>query len=227
VSVVLAFDTASAATVVGAARDGAPVATRRHDPGPGERPGHATQLLTLVEAALAELGATLADVTRLGVGVGPGSFTGLRIGVATGRALAQASGAAAVPVSTLDALAWGPGAAGPPAGPVLAVLDARRGEAFVAAWDGGARTLDPVAVRPDALGALGALHAGGGAAVGDGAVRYRAALQDEGVAVPADDAPEHRVDGAALVALAAVGEVVSRERLVPDYLRVPDVDLRP
>jgi len=225
-SVVLAFDTATAATVVGAARDGGAVVTRRHDPAPGERPGHATQLLTLVEEALGELGARLADVTRLGVGVGPGSFTGLRIGVATGRALAQATGAAAVPVSTLDALAWGPGAAGPPAGPVLAVLDARRGEAFVAAWDGGARTLDPVAVRPDALGALGVLHAAGGAAVGDGAVRYRAALQDEGVAVPPDGAAEHLVDGAALVALTVVGEVVSRERLVPDYLRVPDVDLR-
>jgi tRNA threonylcarbamoyladenosine biosynthesis protein TsaB len=225
---VLAFDTATAATVVGVGRDGAPVVARRHDPGPGERPGHATQLLALVEDALAEAGGALADVTRIGVGVGPGSFTGLRIGVATGRALAQATGAEAVTVSTLDALAWGLDAVGaPPAGPVLAVLDARRGEAFVAAWDGGARTLAPGAVAPEALGALGLLHAAGGAAVGDGAIRYRAQLEDGGVAVPADGAPEHLVRGEALVALARVGEVVSRERLVPDYLRVPDVDLRP
>ena len=81
---VLAFDTATAATVVGAARGDGTTVVRRHDPGPGERPGHATQLLALVDEALGELGATLQDVTRIGVGVL--IITGLRIGVATGRA---------------------------------------------------------------------------------------------------------------------------------------------
>lgn len=223
--VVLAFDTATAATVVGAARGDGATVVRRHDPGPGERPGHATRLLGLVDDALAELGATLPDVTRIGVGVGPGSFTGLRIGVATGRGLLLATGAEGVPVCTLDALAWG-GSAVAPAAPVFAVLDARRGEAYVAAWGDGVRTLEPVPLAPGDLGGAAAAHAPAGPAVGDGAVRYRAALEETGVAVPPDVDGAHRVDGRALVALARAGAPVAREHLVPDYLRVPDVDLR-
>lgn len=222
---VLAFDTATAATVVGAARGDGTTVVRRHDPGPGERPGHATQLLALVDEALGELGATLQDVTRIGVGVGPGSFTGLRIGVATGRALVLATGAQGVRVRTLDALAWGT-AARAPGEPVLAVLDARRGEVYVAAWDDGACSLQPIPLAPGELGTVAAAHAPGGPAVGDGAVRYREALQEAGVHVPPDGDEAHRVDGRALVALARRGAPVARERLVPDYLRVPDVDLR-
>lgn len=218
--VLLAFDTATPATVVAAARDGGPPVLRRHDPAAGERPGHATQLLPLVHAALADLGATAADVTRLGVGVGPGSFTGLRIGVATGRGLAQATGAPAVPVGTLHALA-----AARPDGAVLAVLDARRGEAFAAAWRDGEPVLEPVAVPPERLAALARTHAPGGRAVGDGAVRFRSFLEPEGVQVAPDDADEHRVDGGALCALAAAGAAVPREALVPHYVRLPDVDV--
>ncbi len=222
---VLAFDTATAATVVGAASGDGATVVRRHDPAPGERPGHATRLLGLVDEALGELGAALPDVTRIGIGVGPGSFTGLRIGVATGRALLLATGAEGVPVCTLDALAWGRAAVAP-GDPVLAVLDARRGEVYVAAWGEGARTLEPVPLAPGDLGAAAATYAPGGPAVGDGAIRYRGALQEAGVAVAPDGDAAHRVDGHALVALARIGAPVARERLVPDYLRVPDVDLR-
>ena len=84
--------------------DGEPVELR-HEPAPGERPGHAAQLLPLARRALDALGASFADVRRIGVGVGPGTFTGLRIGVATARALAQATGAEVAAVSTLEALA--------------------------------------------------------------------------------------------------------------------------
>ena len=102
---VLAFDTATPATVVGVADDGGELlAQRRHDPAPGERPGHGPMLLALCDEALREAGAAWADVARIGAGVGPGTFTGLRIGVATARALAQGLGAELVAVSTLEAL---------------------------------------------------------------------------------------------------------------------------
>src|SRR4051812_32429451 len=144
----LAFDTATPATVVGvAAADGALLAERRHDPPPGERPGHAQQLLALCDAALRQAGVPWSAIRRVGAGIGPGTFTGLRIGVATARALAQGLGCEVVAVSTLEALARGARAGEPRA--VLAVLDARRGEAFAASWDAaGTPVLGPVAWPP-------------------------------------------------------------------------------
>ncbi|MDP2710661.1 MAG: tRNA (adenosine(37)-N6)-threonylcarbamoyltransferase complex dimerization subunit type 1 TsaB, partial [Solirubrobacteraceae bacterium] len=107
--IVLGFDTATPATVVALlddARAGGPdVAERRHEPAPGARPGHAGQLLGLAAELLDAAGLTFADVERIAVGLGPGTFTGLRIGVATARALAQGTGAELVGVSTLQALA--------------------------------------------------------------------------------------------------------------------------
>ena len=105
---ILALDTATPATVVGvAAPDGTLLAARRHDPAAGEKPGHTTQLLPLAHAALTEAGASWGDLTRIGAGVGPGTFTGIRIGVATARALAQGLDVETVALSTLHALALG------------------------------------------------------------------------------------------------------------------------
>src|SRR5919199_5081496 len=128
---VLGFDTATGATAVAVLLGDGTAVERRDDPAPGERPSHAARLLELAEEALGAAGAGWDDVTRLAVGIGPGGFTGLRIGIATARALAQARALDVVPVGTLRALAAG--AARPDA--TLAVLDARRGEAFVAAYD--------------------------------------------------------------------------------------------
>ncbi len=169
-SVVLAFDTATGATVACAAGPGGALAERRDDPQAGARPRHVQRLLELCEDALADVGAGWDDVTRIGAGVGPGTFTGLRIGIATARALATARGVEVVPVSTLDALALG----AQPAADVLAVIDARRGEVFAAPFRAGTRAAAPVAVAPEALAGLGAA---GALAVGDGAVRYRAVLE--------------------------------------------------
>lgn len=217
-SVVLAFDTATGATVVGAAGSGGAVAERRDDPGAGERPRHVQRLLELCEAALADIGAGWDDVARIGAGVGPGTFTGLRIGIATARALATARDIDVVPVSTLEALALG----AQPHDEVLAVIDARRGEAFTAPFRAGRRTAPPAALAPDALPGL----AGPGwLAVGDGAVRYREPLAAGGIDVPPDSDPRHRVAGAALARLAAAGTPVAAATLVPDYVRLPDAEL--
>jgi tRNA threonylcarbamoyladenosine biosynthesis protein TsaB len=225
VSVVLGIDTATPATVVGLARDGHEPRERRHDPAPGERPAHASKLLELAAALLAEAGLSWRDVERIGVGVGPGTFTGLRIGVATARALAQAAGAETVAVSTLEALASA--AAGDAAGrPVAAILDARRGEAFAAGWRDGDRLFAPVAAAPEALPAiLGEARESGTSewvAVGDGAVRFRGQLEPAAVVVPVDGSPLHRVSALAICRLALRGPSVDLEALVPEYVRAPD-----
>ena len=224
-SVVLAFDTATAATVVGLSTAAGIVGERRDRPAPGTRPNHAEQLLALSAELLAEAQLRWRDVTRIGVGVGPGTFTGLRIGVATGRALAQASGTALVAVSTLEALALAARSAVPGAS-VVAVLDARRGEAFVASWSSEGTQAGPVqAVAPAALGTLVAAHAGPVVAVGDGAVRFRAALETAGAVVAPDGDPSHEVHGKALCELARAGELIAAADLLPQYVRLPDAEI--
>ncbi len=216
---VLVFDTATPSTVVGAVGEDGRLVERRHDPAPGERPGHVEQLLGLAWEALEQAGLGWADVERIGVGVGPGSFTGLRIGVATGRALAQATGAEVAPVSTLGALAAG---AGDRDGPVLALLDARRGEAFVAAFRGDQQVTATRAVAPEGL--AGAVREAGESplAVGDGAVKFRAQLEAAGATVPEDGAVLHVVGAAGLHQLAIRATPVDRHALVPEYVRLPD-----
>jgi tRNA threonylcarbamoyladenosine biosynthesis protein TsaB len=222
--VILALDTATPATVVGVGRpDGTLLAARRHDPAPGERPGHTQQLLPLAHAALTEAGAGWSDITRIGAGVGPGTFTGIRIGVATARALAQGLEAETVAIGTLHALALGARGDGPDRPNVLAILDARRGEAFVAAYDAaGSEILPPAAWRPEQLATVPQLGAGAWLAAGDGAVRFRAELEAVGVAVAPDDADLHRVSAGPLCRLAAEAPPVSRDALLPEYVRAPD-----
>jgi len=222
--VILALDTATPATVVGVATDdGTLLAQRRHDPGPGERPGHTAELLPLAHAALTEAGGAWTDVTRIGAGVGPGTFTGIRIGVATARALAQGLEAETVALPTLRALALGAGAGAAAGGPVLAILDARRGEAFVAAYDAaGAEILPPSAWAPERLAEVPRLAPGSWRAAGDGAVRFRAELEAVGVTVAPDGADLHRVGAGPLCRLAAEAPPVPRDGLVPEYVRAPD-----
>jgi tRNA threonylcarbamoyladenosine biosynthesis protein TsaB len=222
-SVVLGFDTATPDTVVGLAVDDAPPQELRHAPAPGERPGHASQLLPLAGTLLAQAGLTFRDVDRIGVGVGPGTFTGLRIGVATARALAQSGRADLVAVSTLRALAHGAGRAGP----VLAVLDARRGEAFAAGYEKDEELIAPDAVKPEALAGLVAARPEPPEtwlAVGDGAVAFRGQLEPAAIAVPADGNPCHRVSAAAICRLASTSVPVARDALVPEYVRLPDAE---
>ncbi len=232
--IVLGLDTATPATVVGLLRADGVAFEGRHDPAAGERPGHATRLLGLVDEVLASAGVRLDEVTRIAAGVGPGSFTGLRIGIATARGLAQATGAELVGVSTLRALAVG--AAGQDR-PVAAILDARRGEVFAAAWIGDTEVMSPAAVAPETLAeALDALarpapRSGGASAppplaIGDGALRFRDELEPAGADIPPDDDPLHRVAGRHVCHLGARAEPAGTDAVVPDYLRLPDAEAR-
>jgi tRNA threonylcarbamoyladenosine biosynthesis protein TsaB len=215
----LVLDTATQATVVGVALDGQRIVERRHDPAPGERPGHVSQVLALVRDALEEAGTTLEEIERIGAGIGPGSFTGLRIGIATARGLAQGTQIPLVPVSTLAALAAG---ADERDRPVLAVLDARRGEAFVAAFQGRDELLAPAAVAPETLPEIVARLGSAPLAVGDGAIRFREHLEPAGAAIPEDGSALHRVGAEGLCRVALDASPVARDALVPEYVRQPD-----
>jgi len=217
--IVLAIDTATPSTVAGVLLGDGRVVEARDDPPDGSRGEHASRVLVLVEQALRDAGVGWGDVDRIAVGVGPGGFTGLRIGIATARALAQARGLPLVPVSSLAALAAG-AAAGD--GAVAAVIDARRGEAFAGAWAGERELLAPVALAPDALAVRLRALAVPVQAVGDGAVRFRSELEGAGVAVPPDGSAVHRIAAAPLCRLGAAGEPAERDRLLPDYRREPD-----
>lgn len=213
---ILGWDTATPATTVALLdTDTGEAIAARHDPAAGERPGHTHELLPLVERMRG--GRSWARVDRLAVGTGPGSFTGLRIGLATARALALARGLPIVCVPTLTALiaaVEGEPGFGPEL--VLPVLDARRGEVFVDVGEG------PRAVRVEDLGdtvrTLPALPV----AVGDGAVRYRAELEQAGARVPEDGSPLHRVQAAWICRLAAGAPATSPGEVLPTYGRAPD-----
>jgi tRNA threonylcarbamoyladenosine biosynthesis protein TsaB len=217
--ILLAVDTATPATVAGVLLAGGRVVEARDDPPEGSRGEHASRLLPLVERALDEGGVAWDDLERIAVGVGPGGFTGLRIGIATARALAQARGLPLAPVSSLAALAAGVDEA---PGTTAAVIDARRGEVFAAAWQAGEQRLAPAALAPAALAARLRALAAPVQAVGDGAVRFRHELEAAGVAVPADGSVLHRIAAAPLCRLGAAGEPAERDRLLPDYRREPD-----
>jgi tRNA threonylcarbamoyladenosine biosynthesis protein TsaB len=220
--IVLAIDTATPATVIGLRCADGSVLEARDDPRPGERPGHSTRLLPLAAGLLSERGLGWRDIERIAVGVGPGTFTGLRVGVATAHGLAQSSGVGLVGVSSLRALALGVDG-GPP---VLVAIDARRGEVFIAGYQGemellSSRPIDPALV-PELLSEQGDLFVGGRCvAVGDGAVLYRSRFESASVLVPEDDSPLHRISAAALCQL-GVAASASDDPILPDYLRRPD-----
>jgi tRNA threonylcarbamoyladenosine biosynthesis protein TsaB len=238
--VILAFDTATRATAVALSGVGDVVYVARDDPPAGRRPGHATRLLPLIAAVMDRAGVGWADVERIAVGVGPGTFTGLRIGIATARALAQARGIPLVGVSTLQSLALaGRGAPGPdgdepvPRGLdiVLPVLDARRGEVFAAGWrideaeDFDAALLVPRAIAPEALADLVAPLGPTTLAVGDGAIAFRDVLERVGSFIPEDDSPLHRVTAAHHCRLGGRLSATVPDEVRPDYLRAPDAEI--
>ena len=182
---------------------------------------HAERLPAEITAVADANQVALSDVDLYAVASGPGSFTGLRIGIATARGLAQGWDVALVGVSTLRALALGAEAPS-----VAAVIDARRGEAFAAAWRDGEEVLTPAALAPEALAeALGAIDPKP-LAVGDGALRFRAILESAGAGVPPDGDPLHRVSARQVCRLGAEARSAERDAVLPQYLRLPDAETR-
>ena len=178
--------------------------------------GASETLLPAVHAALDLAEEDLGSVERVLAGVGPGTFTGIRIAAATARALSAGTGISLAKNSTLDALA---APALSCSGDVLAVLDARRGQVFARRFSEAGPTTGIYCVRPEQLSVEGRPFV-----VGDGAARYREALSGLG-RIPPDGSPLHRVT--------AVGHVISAdltpvgpEELVPIYVREPDAEVR-
>ncbi len=162
------------------------------------------------------------SVDLLAVGLGPGSFTGLRIGIATARGLATSLGLAVAGVCTLDAIGRGMGEHGL-AGERLAVLDARRGEVFAALYsERGERIWEPLVCRPEQLEERLAVLPAPPRAAGSGAVRFRHELARHGVRIEDDADPVHRVAARHICALAAASEAGGP--LAPIYLRPPDAE---
>lgn len=183
-------------------------------------PRHSTALLAEVERA-AEASGGWEQVQRIAVGRGPGSFVGIRIGLATARGLAASTGVSASGVCTLDALGRAIAEQGTSAS--LAVLDARRGEVFAALYSPQRERLwEPLVATPEALAArLSDLPAPPRAA-GPGAVRFRQELADRGVDIPDDADPIHRISARHICALAGAVGYGDGDSLDPIYLRPPD-----
>ena len=191
---VVALDTATAVASTALARDGELL---------GERLSVPIRVLEDVDDLLRAACAEPGDLTGLVVGTGPGSFTGVRLGLAAARGLALALEIPVAAVTTLDALAAGAPAAVP-------VIDAKRREVFV--------------VRNGEIVALpaAAFDAPGSTCVGDGAVRYREHLEASGAIVPPDDDERHVPRARFHLELAR--EFVPAERVEPVYVRAPDAD---
>ena len=192
---ILAFDTATGIATSALVAEGTTL---------GERRSTAVSVLADVHELLDAAGAVPSDLSGIVVGVGPGSFTGVRIGLAAARGLAFALDVRLAGVSTLAALAAGaPGA--------LPVIDARRREVFALARG------TPVCLAPEDLELPP-----GSTCVGDGAVRYRVLLEAAGAEVPPDGDDVH-VPRASLHAALAL-DFGPPELVEPLYLRVPDAD---
>jgi tRNA threonylcarbamoyladenosine biosynthesis protein TsaB len=220
--VVLGVDTATADAVVGVTADGTVVHEVSVEPGPDGRPRHSRVLLPEIERGVEAAGGWDA-VDRIAVGIGPGSFTGLRIGIATVRALAQARELPVAPVGSLIALARGMAAHPLGAGrPALPVFDARRSEAFAALIDDYVERWPAFVAAPEELAERVRELDAAPLAAGDGAVRFAQELEAAGATVAPPEDPIHRVAARHVCAVGEAVAEVSADRIQPLYLRPPE-----
>ncbi|KMW58726.1 TsaB protein [Candidatus Rhodobacter oscarellae] len=164
--------------------------------------GQAERLMPMLQEVLAEAGAAWGDLDRIGVGIGPGNFTGVRISVSAARGLALGLGVPAMGVTLLEALAYGT------EGPVLACLDARRGQGYFQRFGYGTAepflgSLDDLEPEPG-LKCIGSLGAEAAAHLG------------------AAHAPALYAPGSAIARIAARRSAAAPERPAPLYLRAAD-----
>lgn len=219
---VLGIDTSTAATAVCVLRsDGERF---EHVPEPArllEPPRHSREVMPLVARLLSAAEVGFGELHSVAVGVGPGAYTGLRIGITTARSLAQARGLPLHPVGSLEALAAGM------AGPVrLPLIDARRGELFAALEVAGRERWPPFLTSAEqlvrSLGAARGQGIGAPLAAGDGSIRFRAELEAGSVEVAPDESRLHVVRALHICRLAARAPGLAPEAVLPRYLRGPD-----
>jgi tRNA threonylcarbamoyladenosine biosynthesis protein TsaB len=221
--IVLGIDTATPDAVVGVSVNGEPFHEAQVPPGPEGRPSHARFLLPEIDKGVDRAGGW-DRIDRIAVGIGPGSFTGLRIGISTARALAQARGVAIAPVGTLAALARGIGCDDRAKDRfVLPVIDARRNEAFAALHDrNGKQRWEPFVAGPDLL-ADRLIELGEPClAAGDGAVRFAQELEAAGATVAPPEDPIHHLAARDVCAAGEAASEASPDQIQPLYLRPPD-----
>jgi tRNA threonylcarbamoyladenosine biosynthesis protein TsaB len=210
---VLGFDTSTAATSVcllrsdGEAFEVEPPVDRLF-----ERPGHARELMPGIDRVMRQAGVGYDELGAVAVGIGPGGFTGLRIGIATAHGIAQSAGVGLRPVLSIDALADAIEEGSDPSGAIapFPLIDAKRQEVygpgpFVGSID------DAIARAPE--GAL---------AAGDGSIRFRDALESAGIRVAPGESRMHVVRALYICGLAATVPSAPPESVVPCYLRAPD-----
>lgn len=212
---VLAFDASTSAVTVAVGREEGGRREVLSEVSTTAR-GASETLLLCVEGALELAGTELGSVDRILAGVGPGTFTGIRISLSTARALALATGILLSTNSTLAALA---APAIPLSDSALAVLDAKRGQVFAQRFSRD-EAGELFCLRPGELPAALASSL----VVGDGAVRYREDLSSLGF-VPPDGSSLHRVKAAGHVLVADLAPVPVEE-VVPLYVREPDAEAR-
>jgi tRNA threonylcarbamoyladenosine biosynthesis protein TsaB len=219
---ILALDTTSRAGSVAVVQDARVLVELAGD----EALAHGQRLPVALQDACRQAGIAIHDVGLLAVAAGPGSFTGLRIGIATMQGLAMALGLRIVPVSTLEAHA----AAAPGAPPRVAVwIDAHRGEVFAQVFTRAAGEMAPAtealaAAPPDVLAGHAAVLAGA-AFHGDGALRYADAIQGAHPAAPIAAEVPSLAGAVGSIAGAHPDRAVLPHAIVPIYVRRPDVEL--
>ncbi|HEY8495224.1 MAG TPA: tRNA (adenosine(37)-N6)-threonylcarbamoyltransferase complex dimerization subunit type 1 TsaB [Myxococcota bacterium] len=227
----LAIESASEPASVALLHAGEPVGERVVPPG---RPASEALLPSLLEL-LAAHGLEPAALDAIAVSIGPGSFTGLRVGVATAKGLAFGSEVAVAAVPTLAALAAKAAARGGPAALVVATLDARRGELYAAAHAGddplAPPRWGPAVVPLEALADRLAAEPGPLLLVGEGADALAAAVAARGGAPPRALAPPEGAPDATWVGrlgarLLAAGKGVAAAELAPVYVRRAEAEVR-
>jgi tRNA threonylcarbamoyladenosine biosynthesis protein TsaB len=207
--VLLTFDTASPQVTV-ALLDAAAEATRVLAEAVSEQTmRHGEQLAPLIERVLDDAGADRHEITAVGVGVGPGPYTGLRVGLVTARTLGLVLDVPVYGVCSLDALAIEAVDTGAVAEPFLVATDARRKEVFLASYHAdGTRVSGPVVDKPAAV-------ATDLPVVGEGATLYPASF-------PRPVGPQR--PAAAWLGVALMEERVELFDPDPLYLRRPDAE---
>lgn len=187
--------------------------------------GQSESLMPMIADVLADAGRAYGDLQALAVTVGPGAFTGMRIGLAAARGLALALAIPVIGVTTLEALAHGVPEAKRRDAVVLAVLDSKRADVYAQAFaDDGAALTEAAALHEDGVAAMagGLAELGDLVIVGDAEQKVLDVLGRRGIAARSADAPA--VPDAAVVAVIAAGRgmPVTIDAPAPLYLRPPD-----